>query len=366
MNQLGEIIFLTSEFPPMYGGIGSQAFNIYKELSKNNYTISIIAPFSNSELGKGVINKKDRIFRYGSNPFLKIVSIIFFMIKLLLKNRNSTIIASGQLPVIIIGNLLYIIKYKSIAIIHGHESIMGKTIRKKIFNFSIKQYDRVIAVSSFSKNIIKATIPQLDVSVINNGIDINRFKIFSKNKKKINGVRLLTIGSLTERKGQKNIIDALPLLKKKFDNVFYQMVGKPVLFNEYQNLANSYGVQELIKIHSVLPDDLMVDVIYDSNIFIMLSNNLISGDVEGFGIAILEANYFGLPAIGSKNCGIEDAICDKKTGRLINPNNPNELVEAIEDILANYQNYSEESKKWALSHDWCILSKAYLEMISGL
>tara|TARA_B100001250_G_scaffold144137_1_gene123388 strand:+ start:1529 stop:2629 length:1101 start_codon:yes stop_codon:yes gene_type:complete len=366
LNQLGEIIFLTSEFPPMYGGIGSQAFNIYKELSKNNYTISIIAPFSNSELGKGVINKKDRIFRYGSNPFLKIVSIIFFMIKLLLKNRNSTIIASGQLPVIIIGNLLYIIKYKSIAIIHGHESIMGKTIRKKIFNFSIKQYDRVIAVSSFSKNIIKATIPQLDVSVINNGIDINRFKIFSKNKKKINGVRLLTIGSLTERKGQKNIIDALPLLKKKFDNVFYQMVGKPVLFNEYQNLANSYGVQELIKIHSVLPDDLMVDVIYDSNIFIMLSNNLISGDVEGFGIAILEANYFGLPAIGSKNCGIEDAICDKKTGRLINPNNPNELVEAIEDILANYQNYSEESKKWALSHDWCILSKAYLEMISGL
>ena len=44
----------------------------------------------------------------------------------------------------------------------------------------------------------------------------------------------------------------------------------------------------------------MVDVIYDSNIFIMLSNNLISGDVEGFGIAILEANYFGLPAYRSK------------------------------------------------------------------
>ena len=281
MNQLGEVIFLTSEFPPMHGGIGSQAFSIYKELSKNNYTISIIAPLSKSELGKGVINKKDRIFRYKSNPFFKIVSITFFMIKLLLKNRNSTIIASGQLPVIIIGNLLYIIKYKSIAIIHGHESIMGKTIRKKIFNFSIKQYDRVIAVSSFSKNIIEATIPKLDVSVINNGIDINRFKKFPKNKKKINGVRLLTIGSLTERKGQKNIIDALPLLKKKFDNVFYQMVGKPVLSNKYQNLANSYGVQDLIKIHSVLPDDLMVDVIYDSNIFIMLSNNLISGDVEG-------------------------------------------------------------------------------------
>ena len=350
----------------MHGGIGSQAFNIYKELSKNNYTISIIAPFAKSELEEGIIDNKDRIFRYSTNPFFKILSIILSIIKLLLKNRSSIIIASGQLPVIIIGNLLYIIKCKSIAIIHGHESIMGKIIRKKIFSFSIKQYDRVIAVSSFSKNIIKATISQLDVSVINNGIDINRFKKFPKNKKKINGVRLLTIGSLTERKGQKNIINALPLLKNKFGNVFYQMVGAPVMSNEYQNLASSYGVQKLIKIHSVLPDDLMVDVIYDSNIFIMLSNNLISGDVEGFGIAILEANYFGLPAIGSKNCGIEDAICDRKTGRLINPNNPNELVEAIEDVLENYKNYSEEAKKWALSNDWSIRSKAYLKMISEL
>ena len=221
-------------------------------------------------------------------------------------------------------------------------------------------------MSSFSKKYNKSYYPQLDVSVINNGIDINRFKKFPKNKKKINGVRLLTIGSLTERKGQKNIINALPLLRNKFGNVFYQMVGAPVLSNEYENLASSCGVQKLIKIHSVLPDDLMVDVIYDSNIFIMLSNNLISGDVEGFGIAILEANYFGLPAIGSKNCGIEDAICDRKTGRLINPNNPNELVEAIDDVLENYKNYSEEAKKWALSNDWSIRSKAYLEMISGI
>ena len=53
LNQSGEVIFLTSEFPPICGGIGSQAFNIYKELSKNNYTISIIAPFAKSELEKG-------------------------------------------------------------------------------------------------------------------------------------------------------------------------------------------------------------------------------------------------------------------------------------------------------------------------
>ena len=125
-------------------------------------------------------------------------------------------------------------------------------------------------------------------------------------------------------------------------------------------------VSEKIKIHSTLPDKLMVDVIYNSNIFIMLSDNLESGDVEGFGIAILEANYFGLPAIGSKNCGIEDAICDRITGRLVDPKSSDEILMAVEDILNNYEQYSLEAKKWAISHDWKIISKSYLNILSGL
>ena len=177
---------------------------------------------------------------------------------------------------------------------------------------------------------------------------------------------MLTIGSLTERKGQKNVINALPKLIKRFDDVCYQMVGAPVLSNEITLLAKSYGVIEKIKIHSTLPDKLMVDIIYDSNIFIMLSNNLVSGDVEGFGIAILEANYFGLPAIGSKNCGIEDAICDKITGRLVDPKSSYEILMAVEDIMNNYDQYSQEAKKWAISHDWKIKSKSYKKIISEL
>ena len=62
----------------MHGGIGSQAFNIYKELSKNNYTISIIAPFAKSEAEEGIIDNKDRIFRYSTNPLFKILSITLF------------------------------------------------------------------------------------------------------------------------------------------------------------------------------------------------------------------------------------------------------------------------------------------------
>ena len=80
----------------------------------------------------------------------------------------------------------------------------------------------------------------------------------------------------------------------------------------------------------------------------------------------MEANYFGLPAIGSNDCGIIDAINDGETGLLINKKNPLELVEAIKKIKNNYENFIFNSIQWALSHSWDIVSKAYFREISTI
>jgi len=350
----------------MHGGISSHAYNLYKAISLEGNDVAIISPGHKSGLDKKKVFKGDEVLFYNDKSYLKLFTIVNHLLKLLSKNPKSVVIASGQLPVTIFGIFFNYFGKKSIAILHGHEAIMGNFIRKKLFEKGIKNYSRVVAVSSFSNRNIKTHIPRLNISVINNGIDLNRFKSYTTNKiEKIN-LRMLTIGSLTERKGQKNVIKALPKLNEKFGGVFYQMVGAPVLSKEIKTLAKSCGVKELIKIHSSLPDKLMVDVISDSNLFIMLSNHLESGDVEGFGIAILEANYFGLPAIGSKNCGIEDAICDKITGRLVDPKNIDEILIAVEDIFHNYDQYSREAKKWAILHDWEITSKPYIKIISEL
>jgi glycosyltransferase involved in cell wall biosynthesis len=41
------------------------------------------------------------------------------------------------------------------------------------------------------------------------------------------------------------------------------------------------------------------------------------GGFEGFGIVYLEAAAAGIPSIGSLDCGAEDAIQDKISGRLV-------------------------------------------------
>jgi phosphatidylinositol alpha-1,6-mannosyltransferase len=95
----------------------------------------------------------------------------------------------------------------------------------------------------------------------------------------------------------------------------------------------------------------------------MLSNNTSYGDVEGFGIAVLEANALGKPAIGSNNNGIKDAIDDYKTGRLVDAKNAVDITDALQDIVSNYANYSTHAKQWALQHDWKTLIKKYVDVI---
>jgi phosphatidylinositol alpha-1,6-mannosyltransferase len=59
------------------------------------------------------------------------------------------------------------------------------------------------------------------------------------------------------------------------------------------------------------------------------------GNIEGFGIVYLEANLYEKPVIGGKTGGIRDAIEDGKTGFIVNPENVNEISQALINLLTN-------------------------------
>ena len=95
----------------------------------------------------------------------------------------------------------------------------------------------------------------------------------------------------------------------------------------------------------------------------MLSEETKNGDVEGFGIAILEANAFGIPAIGSKGCGIEDAIDDGETGYLVNVTDVNSILKAVTDINNSYSDFSKNSILWSKNFNWDKIVLQYLEIL---
>ena len=95
----------------------------------------------------------------------------------------------------------------------------------------------------------------------------------------------------------------------------------------------------------------------------MLSEQTNTGDVEGFGIALIEANFMGLPTIGSKGCGIEDAIDNYKSGILVNYNDVAAFKLALQEIENHKDFYKKESKEWAFKHTWDLIVKKYIALL---
>ena len=59
----------------------------------------------------------------------------------------------------------------------------------------------------------------------------------------------------------------------------------------------------------------------------------IGGDVEGFGIAYLEAASFGKPSVAGNVGGASEAVLNNQTGVTVNPESPSEIAAAIIKLL---------------------------------
>lgn len=360
-----QILIVTSEFPPLPGGIGNHTYNLGLHLSNNGFDVVVIADQRSK-------SKTKEIFFDESLPFtverVRLYNLRIFMylkrVMLTFKYLGSTThcIATGKFSLWNVAFCSIFFKRKIIAVVHGSEvNFKSKFLRQSI-NYSLKRFDEIVAVSNYTKSLIAHL--NKDVKVIPNGITTSEWKN-SKEKIDLKGNPVLTtVGRVSSRKGQLNVIKKLPKLIKEFPELHYHCVGIPTEAESFIKIAESLDVDSFVTFHGSLDDDELKQSLDATDIFVMLSTESSSGDVEGFGIAILEANAMGIPAIGTKGCGIEDAIDNYKSGILID-NDAISLKNAIREIMENKKDYQKSSISWAQRHSWSKIINKYLTLIQN-
>jgi glycosyltransferase involved in cell wall biosynthesis len=241
---------------------------------------------------------------------------------------------------------------------------MAKGLSRFFVRRALKEANQVAAVSEFAKGILSNNGIVRSVFAIPNGVNLpEKMTLRERHSDKL---VLITIGSVTRRKGQHNVVAALPDMIRRFGNVEYHMVGIPRDRDKIEGLTHKLGISDCVFLHGAVSDEERDKLILQADIFIMLSENLPDGDVEGFGIAVLEANSFGLPAIGSRNTGIEQAISHGSSGCLVDARNSDDICDSIELILADYSKFSQGAIAWARQHEWNKIGDRYLALMEGV
>ena len=89
--------------------------------------------------------------------------------------------------------------------------------------------------------------------------------------------------------------------------------------------------------------------------------------VEGFGIAYLEAAFFGIPSVASNVGGTKEAVLHNKTGIIVN--NIDDLFQSIHELLINpnhrKQLGNEAQKRAVQDFNWDIVTNKYLNAINN-
>ncbi len=358
-----KILIITSEFPPQPGGIGNHAYQLALALYRSGSIVSVLCDdrSKDGKEEKDFDNLLPFLVRRISSKRLRLRTY-FYRIRIAIKMERDQelILLSGKFSLWTGGLLKIFSRKKFIAVVHGSELRLPNPMARKLTEYCLKQFDSVIAVSHYTHSLINH-LHLKNSHVIFNGFE--EVKVTPRTSEIAGPLQVITVGNVTPRKGQQNVIKALPMLKQAFPGITYHVVGIPTYRDSLQELAKGLGVSDALVFHGRVDEEKKWQLLKQAHVFVMLSEQTTSGDVEGFGIAILEANSLGLPALGSKGCGIEDSIKDGYSGKLLNPGVDFELVENLKEICDNYAVYAKNALQWSESFSWKHIGKEYLNVL---
>jgi phosphatidylinositol alpha-1,6-mannosyltransferase len=344
------------------------AYQLSQQLHQAGYTISVLAD-QRSRDGEDVVFDRGLDFtvqRIRLRRFRVLMYVQRFVKAYTLLQSSTVVIASGKFSLWLVGFYSLFLKRRYVAVIHGTEVNFRHPILRYFTEQSLKRFDRVVAVSQYTQGLV-APLGLEQLQVIPNGIDTSDWTLDSPLSLELQGSpKLLTVGQVSSRKGQLEVIRHLPQLLKDYPQLHYHCVGLTTEAASFMSMAESLGVASHITFHG-RQSPAHLNAFYRScDIFVMLSRATKSGDVEGFGIALLEANYFGMPCIGALGSGIEDAILNNQSGVLVTYDDTTAFVKAVSTILNDEDRFSEQAKAWALKHDWKLIVKRYVGVIESM
>ena len=137
---------------------------------------------------------------------------------------------------------------------------------------------------------------------------------------------LLTVARFYPGQRYKNVdlvLRALPAVLAESPDTRYALVGEGEDLPRLRALARELGVDHALVCPGLVADDELPEWYAACDLFVMPSRG------EGFGIVFIEALACGRPVIAADCGGAPDALLDGRLGRLVNPNDPAGLADAI-------------------------------------
>jgi phosphatidyl-myo-inositol dimannoside synthase len=341
-----KILLITWNYPPKTGGMENMLFEVVRQLTPTAQ-IDIIAPFADSSKGEPEIPRLIRAEREGLLSFFVHAHRAGIH---LARETKYDVIMTGSALVLPIAYLLGVLfRLPVVAIVHGLDIIYPHPLYQLAMRFLLPRCRHIIANSRMTKQLaIERGLAPDRVTVINPGIDVSEFDRLRdpkdiRQRYDIGNRRfILSAGRLVKRKGILEFISrALPDIVRHDPDTLLVVIGenpsqslahRDDLMTQIRNEIARLGLQENVRLVGWTSREDLVAFYQSSDMFVLPAIH-VPGDIEGFGIVLLEANAAGKPVVATTVGGISDAVAEGVSGILIEPEKWTTITQSVTDLL---------------------------------
>lgn len=331
----------------LIGGVTSSVFRLSSQLSIFGEEIHIITsrprvfddkpynyPFDITQIP---MNSTYPSFKYG----LELLFKSFFLIRKENSKKQFDIIHghSGEPSVAAIPNLCKTF-LKNTCI---HTLYCPIRPDDRYAKYAFRDLDFIIAITENVKNsILQFGVPEEKIAVIPPAIDTDKFNpnVPGQETREKYGLSksdnsLLFVGNLSKTKGIDILLDSMKIIKKDFPDIklFMTLEMPHEKFSERKE-----EIKKKIENYDLSNNVVEFGIIDNMNKLIAASDILVAPFLDTFGpsdypIPVLEAMSCAKPVVSTKIGGLPEIVFDDETGYLVNPNNADELADALKKLL---------------------------------
>ena len=197
-----------------------------------------------------------------------------------------------------------------------------------------KRFDHVFVVSNAAKEQLLRYLPDIaDITEIKPNIISKEQCLKEAEKGKgftddYNGFRILTVGRLSEEKGQEIIPDVAKKLKDSGYRFRWYLIGSGKTEENIRRKLKEYRLENTVVLLGTIKNPF--PYYSQCNLYVQTSMH------EGYCISLAEAQAFDKPIVSTDVAGAKDFLSDGNKARVVNFNSEeiyNMIVNCIEEVL---------------------------------
>lgn len=169
-------------------------------------------------------------------------------------------------------------------------------LRKRAERRVVRAADRIIVLSEYMAGQLERVYGRDDAAVVPGGVDVELFSPAVRESSRVDadGASFLTVRRLSERMGHDVLIEGFGEVAADHPDAELFVAGDGPLRDELEERAAKAGIEDRVTFLGYVPDDDLPAIYAGADVFVLPTTQL-----EGFGLATMEALASGTPVVGT-------------------------------------------------------------------